>query len=78
MQKNGVFRLIKDSKTTNELWHRLQQKFVSPPYNVIVEPLLQPRTCAKLFISFLYRLMEEKREIGSGTGHYKVVQMEHE
>jgi hypothetical protein len=52
--------------------------FCLPPYNVILEPLLQPRTFAKQFISFVYRLMEGKRGIDTGTGHYMVVQMEYE
>jgi hypothetical protein len=46
--------------------------------NAGLERLLQPRCCAKLFISFLYTRMEGKKEIGAGTGHYMVVQMEHE
>jgi hypothetical protein len=43
---------------------------------VILEPLLQPRTRAKLFISFLYT-MERKREIGTGTGHYPWLHQSH-
>jgi hypothetical protein len=52
--------------------------FCLPPFSVILEPLLQLRTGAKLFISFLYRLLKEKREIGTGTEHNIVVKKDYE